>query len=200
MPEGCGGVPFMSCTASASLALILSPRPETWKPPPVGESFSIWLKIYPTEIKQPQCIRLKHLSTITSMNWTKADILTNELVQKPLRTEQEAVVSPGDRMRRMRRRKRNDADFTEKARQECAGGEHTGTGRGCRGRPQCGTVHEKTERRNKNRQHANSQQRDDRVKEYAAWHHGSILWVKCVVERLELGDGRQTGDRPCFKS
>lgn len=63
-------------------------------------------------------------------------------------------------------------------------GEHTGIGRGCRGPPQCSTVHEKTERRNKNRQHANSQQRDDRVKAYTARHHGgccecsewSVLW------------------------
>lgn len=89
------------------------------------------------------------------------------------------------------RRKSNDAAFTEKAWHDCAGGEHTGAGRGCKGRPQCGTVHEKTERRNKNRQHANSQQRDDRVKEYTVWHHGSILWVKCVVERPELGMDRR---------
>lgn len=51
---------------------------------------------------------------------------------------------------------------------------------------------------NKTRQHANSQQRDDRVKEHAAWHHGSILWVTCVVERPELEtDGRQ---ERCFKN
>lgn len=51
---------------------------------------------------------------------------------------------------------------------------------------------------NKTRQHANSQQRDDRVKENAAWHHGSILRVTCVAERLELEmDGRQDS---CFKN
>lgn len=115
---------------------------------------------------------------------------------KSIRMEEDrlVVIRPVDRMRRMRR-KSNGAAFSEKARHKCAGGEHTGAGRGCKGRPQCGTVHEKTERRNKNRQHANSQQRDDRVKEYTAWHHGSILRVKCVVERPELGmDGRQERD------
>lgn len=75
-------------------------------------------------------------------------------------------------MRRRMRRKSNDARYRMKARQESVRGEHTGIGRGCRGPPQCSTVHEKTERRNKNRQHANSQQRDDRVKAYTAWHHG----------------------------
>lgn len=68
-------------------------------------------------------------------------------------------------------------------------GEHTGIGRGCRGPPQCSTVHEKTERRNKNRQHANSQQRDDRVKAYTAWHHGGGAAVSAVSE-VCCGEGR----------
>lgn len=55
------------------------------------------------------------------------------------------------------------------------GREHTGIGRGCRGPPQCGGVHEKTERRNKNRQHAKSQQRDDRVKANTAWRHKAAV-------------------------
>lgn len=46
---------------------------------------------------------------------------------------------------------------------------------------------------NKTRQHANSQQRNDRVKEYAAWHHGSILWVTCGGEG-RAGDGREKGE------
>lgn len=95
-------------------------------------------------------------------------------------------------MRRMRR-KSNDAAFTEKARHDCAGGEHTGAGRGCKGRPQCGTVHEKTERRNKNRQHANSQQRDDRVKECT--RHG-IMGAFCGWGVWWRGQNRGwTGDR-----
>ncbi len=78
-------------------------------------------------------------------------------------------------------------------------GEHTGIGRGCRGPPQCSAVHEKTERRNKNRQHANSQQRDDRVKAYT--QHGimgAAVSEVCCAER-RAGDGLETAKRSWLK-
>lgn len=64
--------------------------------------------------------------------------------------------------------------------------EHTGIGRGVqRTSSMRGFVHEKTERRNKNRQHANSQHGDERWghKYYASWDscEWAIEWVLGVL-------------------
>lgn len=73
------------------------------------------------------------------------------------------------------------------------GGEHTGTGRGCRGRPHCGTVHEKTERRKQNQttcQQSTKRRQSEGERSMASWEHseGDV----CGGE-AGAGDGRKTG-------
>lgn len=115
------------------------------------------------------------------------------------RVSSKQPVQNGERMRRKMRKGRvmmQDAEWKQGKR--VCGEKHTGIGRGCRGPPQCSAVHEKTERRNKNRQHANSQQRDDRVKAYTARHHGVGVAAVSAVSGVWCGERRAagwTGDR-----
>lgn len=80
------------------------------------------------------------------------------------------------------RRTRNDAGRGMKARRECAGGENilelAGDAEDLLSVVLC---MKKLKGETKHRQTCNSQQRDDRVKAYTAWHRGSCY--ECSVLR-----------------
>lgn len=111
-------------------------------------------------------------------------------LMKCLSSKQPDPVQSSERMRKKMRRKSKWCEIQNESKTRVCRGEHTGTGRGCRGPPQCSTVHEKTERRNKNRQHANSQQRrwqSEGIHSMVSWEGTAAV---SAVSGVCCGEGR----------